>query len=361
MAFQILNTVIHAVKKEKNSTVVTPIHREACIKNDDPLIVDFTTKLLAAYTNAANTWGDIRDPKDNIFHQDLIKWYTPSEELPYSFYDFSKDVVGQITLAIKDKNTATGGYVLMIHYEQAAVQFLMVVMLKLETRFGIDDALNMFKSETFSMDNFHESVRMNLKTWENRSTSVGEDGNPERCFAFVKKKNEDEVTRYFRVALGCENYAESAANTNHLIKATEDYVGTLQFASEEDAKTAKREKREKLHELLAEKIKNKEPVSLRWVAHELFPSPEFDIENNKLLEFIKENQEKYPIDETFKPYKPRVNALGRVKGTLAGDTTVNFPVSELNKTVFYNIQNRELTFKGVDGKMHDQIIRSLGS
>ncbi|MDH1859198.1 nucleoid-associated protein [Acinetobacter junii] len=361
MSFQILNTVIHAVKKEKNSTNATPIYRDNCINNNDPLIVDFTSKLLSAYSNAANTWGDIREAEDNIFHQDLIKWYTPEEQLYYSFYDFSTDVVDQITLAIKEKNTATGGYVLMIHYEQAAVEFLMVVMLKLETRFGIDDALNMFKSETFSMDNFHESVRMNLKTWQNRSNSVGEDGNPERCFAFVKKKNEDEVTRYFRTALGCENYAESAANTNHLIKATEDYVATLKFNCEEEAIAAKREKRDKLHELFAVKLKNKEPVSLKWVANELFPTPDFDIENNELLKFIKKNQEKYPIDETFKPYKPRVNALGRVRGTLAGDTTVNFPVSELNKTVFYNIQSRELTLKGVDGKMHEQIMRSLGS
>lgn len=361
MTFQILNTVIHAVKKEKNSTVTTPIYRDDCIKNDDPLILDFTGKLLKAYSDAANTWGDIREADQNIFHQDLIKWYTPTEETTYSFYDFSKDVVEQVVLAIKDKNTATGGYVLMIHYEQAKVEFLMIVMLKLETRFGIDDALNMFKSETFSMDNFHESVRMNLQTWINRSTSIGDDGNPERCFAFVKKKNEDEVTRYFRIALGCENYAESAANTNHLIKATNDYIDTLEFSSDEEAKVFKREKKDKLHELLAEKIRLKEPVSLRWVANELFPSVDFDIENNELLGFIKDNQEKYPIDETFKPYKPKVNALGRVKGTLAGDSTVNFPVSELDKTVFYDINSRKLTFTAIDDKMHAQILKNLGA
>nr|WP_289844983.1 nucleoid-associated protein [Acinetobacter radioresistens] len=338
-----------------------PFFRPACIKNDDQLIVGFTSKLLNAYSGAANTWGDIRDPGDNIFHQDLIKWYDLRAEGESSFYNFSKKVVDQIILAIKDKNTATGGYVLMIHYEQSEIQFLMIVMLKLETRFGIDNDLNMFKSETFSMENFHESVRMNLKTWVNRSSSKGEDGNPERCFAFVKKKNEDEVTRYFRAALGCENYAESAANTNYLIKATEDYIGTLSFPNEQEAKVFKREKKDKLHELLAERIKSKESVSLKWVAQELFPDPDFDIENNKLLEFIRDNQEKYPIDATFKPYKPRVNALGRVKGTLVGDSTVNFPASELNKSVFYDKNKRELTFKSIDGKVHEQIIRYLGS
>jgi nucleoid-associated protein len=174
-------------------------------------LVKFTDDLLKAYSEEANTWADIKKPDSNIFHQQLINWYQTdqNDEKNIDFYKFSKNVVDEIVEEIKQKYKATGGYVLLINYRLNSTIYLLIVMLKLETRFGIDEKdLSFFETESFTMKNFHEAVRMNLDTWVARSQGQGldENGVPERCFAFVKKRGVDEdITKYFRLALGCEN------------------------------------------------------------------------------------------------------------------------------------------------------------
>lgn len=364
MSVEILNAVIHGVKKENNTNTAEPKHKPGCFNSDDPLLVKFTDDLLKAYSEEANTWADIKKPDSNIFHQQLINWYQTDKknENNIDFYEFSKKVVDEIVEEIKQKYKATGGYVLLINYKLNSTIYLLIVMLKLETRFGIDEKdLSFFETESFTMKNFHEAVRMNLDTWVARSQGQGfdEDGVPERCFAFVKKRGVDEdITKYFRLALGCENFAESTANTSALIRALDAYVETKNFATDTLKFEFRDQKRDILHTYLSGKIKDKQPVSLRAVTALISPTDE-NTSENEFLTFI-QSHDQFQIDETFNPHKGKVRELERVSGKIMGGS-VSFPISEIEHSVFYNPETRELKIQGIPDDLHKKILNAKGS
>ncbi|RJO38446.1 nucleoid-associated protein, partial [Acinetobacter baumannii] len=351
----------HGVKKQTNSSIAEPKYKPGCFNTSDPLLVKFTNDLLKAYSEEANTWADIASADINIFHQNLIKCFKEDEKT-IDFYNFSKKVVDQIVGEIKRKYKATGGYVLLINYKYNITNYLLVVMLKLETRFGIDEKdLSFFETESFTMKNFHEAVRMNLDTWLARSVGEGidEDGLPERCFAFVKKRGVDEdITQYFRLALGCENFAESTANTSALIRALDAYVESKSFLNEDSKMEFREQKRDILHNYLSTKIKEKQPVSLRDITALISPTDE-KIKENEFLEFIKSN-DKFKIDETFNPHKGKVKDLERVSGKIKGGS-VSFPITEIGESIFYDQDIRELKIQKVPDELHQRILNAKGS
>lgn len=362
MPVEILNAVIHGVKKENNTNIANAKYKPGCFNTDDPLLIKFTGDLLTAYSEEANTWADIKAADSNIFHQQLINWFKTDDENHIDFYKFSKKVVDEIVSEIKQKYKATGGYVLLINYQVNSTIYLLIVMLKLETRFGIDEQdLSFFETESFTMKNFHEAVRMNLDTWLARSNGQGidVDGEPERCFAFVKKRGVDEdITKYFRLALGCENFAESTANTSALIRALDAYVDSKSFDTIELKMEFREQKKEILHSYLSGKIKDKQHVSLRAVTALISPTDE-QVPENEFLTFIQSNDQ-FQIDETFNPHKGKVKELERVSGKIAGGS-VNFPIAEIEHSVFYNSETRELKITGIPDDLHKKILNAKGT
>ena len=363
MAVEILNAVIHGVKKESNTHISEAKYKVGCFNTTDPLLIQFTDELLKAYSEEANTWADIKEATHNVFHQNLIKWFKTDTliEDQIEFYDFSKIIVDEIVLKIKGKYKATGGYMLLIHYKSNSVNYLLVVMLKLETRFGIDENdLNFFETESFTMKNFHEAVRMNLDTWLARSAGLGidEDGTPEKFFSFVKKRGADEdITRYFRDALGCDNFAESTANTSKLIRALDAFVDQKVFATEALKFEYRESKRDVLHTYLSSKVKEKEPVKLSVVTALISPTDNEDDEN-EFLTFIKSN-EKFKIDEIFKPHKGKTKDLERVSGKINGGS-ISFPIGQIEQSVFYNPETRELRINEIPDDLHRKILDAKG-
>ncbi|WP_284105172.1 nucleoid-associated protein [Acinetobacter pittii] len=362
MTVEILNAVIHGVKKENNTNTASSKYKPGCFNTADPLLVKFTDDLLKAYSEEANTWADIKPANANIFHQQLINWFKVEDENSIDFYQFSKNVVDEIVSEIQQKYKATGGYVLLINYKVNSTIYLLIVMLKLETRFGIDEQdLSFFETESFTMKNFHEAVRMNLDTWLARSNGLGvdADGEPERCFAFVKKRGVDEdITKYFRLALGCENFAESTANTSALIRALDAYVDSKSFSTDQLKMEFREQKKDILHNYLSGKIKDKQPVSLRAVTALISPTDE-QVTENEFLAFIQSNDQ-FQIDETFNPHKGKVKELERVSGKIVGGS-VNFPITEIEHSVFYNSETRELKITGIPDDLHKKILNAKGT
>lgn len=364
MTIEILNAVIHGVKKENNTNLAEAKYKSGCFKTNDPLLVKFTDDLLQAYSEEANTWADIKKADKNIFHQNLINWFKedPANGSNIDFYTFSKNAVDQIVEEIQKKHKATGGYALLINYRYNSSNFLLIVMLKLETRFGIDESdLSFFETESFTMKNFHEAARMNLDTWSLQSTDqeADEDDIPDRCFAFVKKRGVDEdITEYFRFALGCDNFAVSTANTSALINALDAYVDSKTFACDEKKIEFREQKREVLHTYLFNKIKEKQPVSLRDVTA-LISSTDEKMLENEFLNFIKAN-DKFQIDETFNPHKGKVKDLERVCGKINGGS-VSFPINEIGKSIVYDQESRELKIQGIPDDLHKKILHAKGS
>ncbi|MEX3800734.1 nucleoid-associated protein [Acinetobacter baumannii] len=178
-------------------------------------------------------------------------------------------------------------------------------------------------------------------------------------FCFCQEKGVDEdITQYFRLALGCENFAESTANTSALIRALDAYVESKSFLNEDSKMEFREQKRDILHNYLSTKIKEKQPVSLRDITALISPTDE-KIKENEFLEFIKSN-DKFKIDETFNPHKGKVKDLERVSGKIKGGS-VSFPITEIGESIFYDQDIRELKIQKVPDELHQRILNAKGS
>ena len=77
------------------------------------------------------------------------------------------------------------------------------------------------------------------------------------------------------------------------------------------------------------------------------------------MSFIKAN-EKFKIDETFHPNKGKVKDLERVSGKILGGS-VSFPITEIEHSIFYNPETRELKIQGIPDDLHKKILNAKGS
>ncbi len=80
---------------------------------------------------------------------------------------------------------------------------------------------------------------------------------------------------------------------------------------------------------------------------------------NEFLTFIQSNDQ-FQIDETFNPHKGKVRELERVSGKIMGGS-VSFPISEIEHSVFYNPETRELKIQGIPDDLHKKILNAKGS
>ncbi|MBP2544670.1 nucleoid-associated protein [Acinetobacter guillouiae] len=340
MVEKILNAVLHEVGKKSGSLSVTfNKDRATLLSLEDPILKKFTASVIKAYRTEVNTFGDLKPIQTNEFHKSLSEWRTEDT----NFLDFSKSSTKLIVEQLKKpmSNKATGGYILFLEYESRKEHYLMIVMLKMESSYGINKtSLEFSEYQTFDMKYFHESARINL-------TTLSDTGENKKCLSFVKKRNsEQDITRYLINALGCFNYAESNTNTNYLIEALKDYSKHKELT---DAQT--QTKLETLGSYLQDRLKDKTAVSLVAITGILSEtSSQEDLENeddetseNDFLDFIRENDEKYPISDTFKPHPGKTKSLLWVRGKV-GKSTLNVPVSEIQKSVRYNESNNQVTF-----------------
>lgn len=118
------------------------------------------------------------------------------------------------------------------------------------------------------------------------------------------------------------------------------------------------QKRDQLHIYLAEKIQSKQPASLKAITSLISPTDDDTVENG-FLEFIR-SSEKYKIDETFNPNKAKVRELEKVSGKIKGGS-VSFQISEIDQSVTYNKESRELTFKDIPEALHQKIVNAKGA
>jgi nucleoid-associated protein len=84
-----------------------------------------------------------------------------------------------------------------------------------------------------------------------------------------------------------------------------------------------------------------------------------DTSENEFLTFIQSNDQ-FQIDETFNPHKGKVRELERVSGKIMGGS-VSFPISEIEHSVFYNPETRELKIQGIPDDLHKKILNAKGS
>lgn len=335
---EIKEAVIQGLEKLSGSNVVTEKFRDIPSPLDERM-VQLGEELLRIYGNLTNNYGCFdNDHETYRFPHNLQQYIAKQQDI----VQLSKTTCRFIAGRMKDSNKATGGYASFLRYENQGRDWLLVVMLKLKTGTGIDpDSLELNESLAFDINHLHEAARIDLAKWQ---------ANEQPYLSFIKRSGrQDEVTRYFRLALGCTEYTDSKSNTDQALKAVDAYAVEKGWTPEQ-----RREARRKTYEYFDEKSRNHEPVNMVALSGMIN-----DQEPNSFTEFVKEKE--FPVSETFEPHRKTYTRFKRISEKF-GNVNVSFDVQDvLDGRVDYDAGTENLVIGQPPASLIEKINQAKGN
>jgi nucleoid-associated protein len=305
---QIQEAILHKISKEEKTTgadsvSVTP--RKTRLAIDDRL-QKTAENVLKIYAKSISGYGTF-DANEILYpFPVLLRNYAVNGT---DFIGFTESTTDLIAKEMSSAFFATGGYALFLRYINQGQDWLLVVMLKLKAGTGINQTtLELLDTLTFDVDHLHEAARIDLGRWQR---------NQQPYLSFIKKRSGGEdVTLYFRKALGCTEYNESKHNTQQMRDAVEAYCLSQDWTTEQ-----KREARRRVYEYCEAKTKAEEPVNLTALSAVVN-----DQQPDAFVGFVRENG--YEVSETFKPHKETYVRFKRISRQF-GSVKVSFDVQDL--------------------------------
>ncbi len=326
------------LEKSANSDIVKKIPKQEPLKIDQRL--DMLAKdTLDIYSDVCNNYGTFSEDSESYRFPDYLKEYIEGN---IDVVKFSHSTSNLIATKMGESLPATGGYVLFLRYENLGRYWLLIVMLKLKPQTGINEStLDLIETTVLDINHLHEAARIDLEKWKN---------NEQPYLSFVKKRgSQDEVTRYFRLALGCTEYTDSKHNTLQTMKAVDDFCKDRNMTSEQ-----KLDIRRITYEYCDLKRQNQEPVNLTALSAQIQ-----DQDPNAFLEFVKNNE--YPISEFFSPHRNSYSRFKRITSKI-GSIKISFDVDDIvNQTVIYVSESNSLYIKNIPRDLIEEIQKAQGN
>lgn len=332
---QIQEAILHQISKEGQSSgagsaSVTP--RSTRLSIDDRL-QKTAENVLKIYAKSLSGYGTF-DANETVYRFPvLLRDYAVNGA---DFIVFSQSTTELIAKEMSQAFFANGGYALFLRYTNQGQDWLLVVMLKLKAGTGINPiTLELLDTLSFDVDHLHEAARVDLGRWQR---------NQQPYLSFIKKRSGGEdVTLYFREALGCTEYTESKHNTQQMRDAVEAYCAEQDWTAEQ-----KREARRRVYEYCEAKTKAEEPVNLTALSAVVD-----DQQPDAFVGFVRENG--YEVSETFKPHKDTYVRFKRISRQF-GSVKVSFDVQDLmDGRVDYDEVSDSLVITGLPEELINEI------
>lgn len=331
----IKEAIIHGIGKESGSKVVDLLPRTE-LSVVDKRMRRLGEQVLGKYGKSPSNYGTLdSDHKRYQFPKYLNEYYTND----LSLVEFSTEALTLLASKIESAASATGGYALFLRYTSQGQDWLLIVMLKLKTGTGIDKTtLELSDSLSFDIDHLHEAARIDLKKCAK---------NDQPYLSFIKNsKRTDDVTIYFRQALGCTVFTESRFNTEQLLDSIDLYCDDKKLDREETL-----EVRRKTFEYCEAKKKLGEAVVLTSLSAIVN-----DQEPTEFLEFVRGSE--FEVSETFDPHPTTYARYKRIRGKF-GSVSVSFDIADLqDETVDYDEDNEYLIINNLPPKLVEQILKA---
>lgn len=331
----IQEAILHHIIKAENTSGPSSARLEprlARLSPDDRLQRTMEG-VLRIYAKAINGFGTFDADQTVYRFPVLLKDYIANGA---DFIQFSQDSGRLIAAKMSDAYFANGGYALFVRYSNLGQDWLLVVMLKLKEGIGIDQAtLDLNDTLSFDIDHLHEAARIDLGKWQS---------NTQPYLSFIKKRRgSEDVTRYFRQALGCTEYTDSKHNTTQLLGAVEAFCDAQSWSTEQ-----RNDARRRTFDYCQTKDRAGEPVNLTALSAHIF-----DQNPTAFAEYVREND--YEVSETFKPDRKTYTRFKRIDGKV-GNVKVSFDVDDLmQQRVDYDRDNNCLIIHNIPQDLADQI------
>lgn len=336
---QISNAIVHQIIKGQYTSTAEINYREKeneIEENLEQLVED----LRQIYNTKSNRGYGIFENDQNSGTPNLVEDYfsqLSTGNIP--FVQFSKNITHEIKTFMEQAPASTGGYALFIKYQNSDRDYIMIAMLKDKASVGINDDLELNQHITLDLEHLNEVARIDLVKWQEHSESS--------YLSFVKCRNNDDATNYFRSALRCSTYTSSISCTQDLLKAVTDFSQERNMTEEE-----KTGLRDDLYRYLFEKDRNKQPVILQDLSNRIFGE-----DSGEFISYIN-NNETYNITDEFKPHKKTFETLKRLKVTMTG-VKLQFEQSAINDTIIYDETAHSITIENIPQTEIEKIERFI--
>lgn len=295
-------------------------------------------------TNFVSTLRQLYNSKSGhgygVFHEDQELYpfsarLTSHGQPEWDFLQFTRRAMVILKAKIDLEMFATGGYFLFADYIEGEETFLLVASLKNRPGYVFNENLDLTDQEHVDLDHLHEMARVNLTAWR---------GGRERYLSFAKRRTRgDEVTRYFRDFIGCDEFTESKTLTLNLIEALKAFS-----ASDEAEPEVRLRRRQAVFDYCEEKRKAGEKVSLLGLSGRLSED-----EPEAFLRFINEHPD-FGVGDDFTPDRTMYRRLQRYGG---GDSrlSVAFDADLLGNRVIYNAEQGTLLIQNLPANLRQQL------
>jgi nucleoid-associated protein len=332
---QITAAIVHSISKDKNASGrgSTAIHTKTTQLPIDDRLERTVQELLKIYGRSTGGYGTF-DPNQTVYRFPvLLDDYVNNGS---DFIAFTHEALDLIAAKMEDEPFSTGGYALFLRYTNLQQDWLLVAMLKLKQKTGIDNqTLELSDSLILDIDHLHEAARIDIGKWQSDTQPY---------LSFIKKRQSSgEVTKYFREALGCTEYTDSKHHTEQMREAFESFCESNNWDKEQ-----RRTARQRVYDHCDAKEKAGEPINLTALSAIIN-----DQQPDAFSDFVRDNE--YEISDTFKPHKSTYNRFRRISRSF-GSVKVSFDVQDIQAgRVGFDPENACLIINNLPNELIDEI------
>lgn len=262
---KLINIALHQIIREDNNVPELNLSN-SLLDIESRIVIEFVEKIIKSFGAKHPTYGQFQDDKTTYPFQTLVEKYRKNGD----FLGFSTQAMKLLEKEIQVPQ-AKGGYVVLVHYSQNSIHFLITIMLDKAERFTIDDAsLDIKKLETLDIDKLARANRINFKKWES---------DEETYLAFIKGTRD--VSGYFQKFIGNTDLTSSKVNSRNLNRAVLQYMREKNFTDDKKAET-----RTTISSYFNSQYEKEEDIDLTAISAFLNPENPKDFSN-----FISQNEE----------------------------------------------------------------------
>ena len=317
--------VIHQIIKDAHTTLCNlKLAKQEIAPTDREKL--FVANIKDSYYKKSNPTYGIFCDNDTAFRKALDSYVHGKS----SFFDFSVTASKHYKLVISKSSPATGGHIIFVHFTNSSEnqEYMLVMTTNNKDGFFIADDLSIKDVKNLDLSKIDVACLINITKWNNIIN--GNDTESKTYLSFVKgNKN---ISQYFMSFIDCNDNTTSTESTKRLIKAIEGYCKKEDYDREETIR-----KKNLVFQYCSDCIKQRKEIRLDAI------SALFDNENpNSFMEYAASEQN--GVSEIISGDSKLLRKIKYVSYK-SDDLTIIFDNDKLEKTVFYDKNKKQLTFK----------------
>ena len=256
------------------------------------------------------------------------------------FVPFTKTAGDLLLKSLVDTGQVETGFVLFVHYEYLATQYLLVTLLNTKAHVEINQQLELNSREHLDLAKMQLAVRIDLTQYRIQPEQ-------QRYVSFIKGRMGRKVSDFFMQFVGCEEKVDVKQQNKQLISSVENYLASEGLDAEE--KTAHRTE---VSNYFKQQIDSGDSIRISELAEKL---PRDEDNQRDFAQFTQGLET--PIEPEVQPDPAAIRQLAKFSGQ-GGGVSLSFDRKLLGDRIIYHPDSDTLTIKGIPPNLKDQLKRN---